>query len=91
MLEGDELPRCHLGPVFIVGEGRGRNHRDLVVRRRECAEVDRNILIDEMRLGEWRMSQDVAELVGAMRDQVFAVRKQIVEAAVRRDLACKLA
>src|SRR5260221_9876028 len=80
--EHQQLARHYGCPHLVIGERRGGDDRDLVVHRRYVPEVDRHVLVHQMRGRERRPTQDVTELVGAVCEQVFAVTHQIIEPAV---------
>ena len=90
MPESEELTRRDLRPLLVVGQRGCRDHGNAVLGRCQRVEVDGHVVVDQMRLRKRCMAQDVAEIVGAMREEVLAVRKQVIEAAVTCDFTGQL-
>src|SRR5688572_18276480 len=78
--EYDELTGLHRLPRFVVRQRQRGDDRHPVVRRRNAAEVDGYVLIDQVSFGERGAAHQVAQRVGAIREQVFPIGEQVIEA-----------
>ncbi len=66
-------------PVLVIRQGLGRNDGNAIIWRCQVAEIDRHILIFQMRLRKWRLTHEVTQFGSSMGEQPDTIREQVIE------------